>query len=99
MAPRLELQSLFEEITEHVYFQPPNNVKMQYPCVIYVRDDNRSEFADNQPYVHVKRYQVTVIDQNPDSALPDKMEELPLCSFDRFYAADNLNHHVFNLFF
>jgi hypothetical protein len=42
---------------------------------------------------------VTVIDRNPDSELPDKVEELPFCRFDRFYATENLNHHVFNLFF
>jgi hypothetical protein len=40
-----------------------------------------------------------VIDRNPDSELPDKVIELPLCKFDRFYTADNLNHTVFTLFF
>jgi hypothetical protein len=47
----------------------------------------------------MKQYQVTVIDQDPDSGLPDKVEELPLCAFDRFFATENLNHHVFNLYF
>ena len=99
MAPRLELQTLLESITPHVYFQPPNNITLQYPCIVYQRDGGRSEFADNRPLWHTKRYQVTVIDRNPDSDLPDKVIELPLCGFDRFYTADNLNHHVFNLFF
>lgn len=99
MAPRTSLQSLLEEITENVYFQPPNNIRMQYPCIVYARDGSDSEFADNRPYARTKRYQVTVIDRNPDSDLPDKVEELPLCNFQRFFAADNLNHYVFNLFF
>ena len=97
--PRLSLQSLLEAITPKVYFQPPSNIQLTYPCILYVRDGSDTKFADNSKYQHTKRYQVTVIDRNPDSILPDKVEELPLCSFDRFFAADNLNHYVFNLYF
>lgn len=99
MASRLELQSLLEEITERVYFQPPNNLQMTYPCIRYVRDNSDAKFAGNQLYAHTKRYQVTVIDRNPDSNLPDEVEKLPLCSFERFFVADSLNHYVFNLYF
>lgn len=99
MASRLNLQTLLESITENVYFQPPSSIEMQYPCIRYQRDDSRTEYADNRPYAHTKRYQVTVIDRNPDSELPDKVEELSLCTFDRYFAADSLNHYVFNLFF
>jgi hypothetical protein len=99
MGSRLQLQSLLEEITEHVYFQPPVNIQMQYPCIRYVRDDSKLEHAGNKLYKHTKRYQVTVIDRNPDSELPDQVIELPFCSFDRYFAAENLNHYVFTLFF
>lgn len=99
MASRLQLQSLLESFTTHVYFQPPVNIQMQYPCIIYVRDNSQTEYAGNRPYRHTKRYQVTVIDRNPDSVLPDKVEGLSLCEFSRYFAADNLNHYVFNLFF
>lgn len=99
MASRLDLQVLLETLIENVYFQPPVNIQMQYPCIVYRRDDSRSEYADNRPYARTKRYQITVIDRNPDSDLSDKVEELPFCSFDRYFPADNLNHYVFNLFF
>ncbi len=48
---------------------------------------------------HTKRYQVTVIDRNPDTELPDKVVELPMSEFSRAFMADNLNHYVINLFF
>lgn len=101
MAPRLELQAILTEIlgSGNVYFQPPPTVKMQYPCIVYKRDDAITGFADNKPYSYKKRYQVIVIDKNPDSDIPDKVSKLPLCVFDRFYTADNLNHDVYNLFF
>ena len=72
---------------------------MQFPCIVYNRDGSQPQFADNKPYKNIKRYQVTVIDRNPDSELPDKVEALPRSRFDRWYAADGLNHYVFNLFF
>lgn len=99
MAPRLQLQSLLEGITEHVYFQPPTNVQLQYPCIIYERDNAESEFANNSTYHYTKRYMVTAIDRDPDSSLHDKLAALPLCTFNRFFTADDLNHDVFNLFF
>lgn len=99
MAPRLQLQSLLESITEHVYFQPPSNVQMQYPCIAYERDGAKADFADNTKYRNTKRYQVTVIDRNPDTNISDEVENLPLCSFSRFFVVDNLNHFVFSLYF
>ena len=97
--PRLELQAILSEITDNVYFQPPTNAKIKYPCIIYKRDFANTDFANNGPYQTTKRYQVIVIDQNPDSDIPDKVSQLQLCTFNRFYTADDLNHDVYNLFF
>lgn len=99
MAPRLQLQALLEAITDRVYFQPPINLRMVYPCIVYIRDYAKSEFADNSNYHRTLRYSVTVVDKDPDSLIPGKVAVLPLCSFNRFYVADNLNHDVFSLFF
>lgn len=97
--PRSELQALLKTITPKVYFQPTPKLVLEYPCIIYKRDDAYTEFADNAPYKNCKRYQVTVIDRNPDSLLPEAVSELPMCRFNRFYTAEDLNHDVFNLFF
>lgn len=99
MGQRLDLQTLLEELTDNVYFQPPTNLVMSYPCIMYQRDGSSTRFADNKAYSHAKRYQVTVIDRDPDSILPDKVEEQAFCQFDRFFTADQLNHWVFTLFF
>lgn len=101
MAQRLELQALLLTLlgSDNVYFQPPANFVMSYPCIVYNRDDQSTDFADNLPYKNKKKYSVTVIDQNPDSDIPDKVAALPTCTYNRFFAVDNLNHDVFNLFF
>jgi hypothetical protein len=105
---RLQLQTLLENllVTDEqpdaklkVYFQPPANVQMEYPCVVYQRSYLDTKFAGNAPYRLTKQYLVTVIDRDPDSVIPDKVAALPLCSFDRAFVADSLNHDVFRLFF
>lgn len=101
MGLRLELQALLEAVSasEHVYFQPPANVQMQYPAIVYNLDSADTLFSGNNPYRYTKRYQVSVIDRNPDSLVPDKLAALPMCTFSRFFTADGLNHTVFNLYF
>lgn len=72
---------------------------MVYPCIVYKLDDENRQHADNNVYRRVKRYQVTVIDRDPDSEIPDQVGNLPMCAFDRFFTTDNLNHFVYQLFF
>lgn len=99
MGTRLQLQALFLTLCDNVYFQPPPTVKMKYPCIHYELSDRDSKFADNKPYANTKKYSVTVMDQDPDSAIPDKIAVLPMCRFDRHFTAEGLNHNVFQLFF
>lgn len=101
MGQRLDLQTLLEAVlgSSNVYFQPPANVQMVYPCIVYNRDDINTLFADNAPYRLMKRYSVTVIDRDPDSLIHERVASLPLCLFNRFFTAGNLNHDVFILHF
>jgi len=101
MGSRADLHDLLKATinSDNVYFQPPPTIKMVYPCIVYKRDSANTIFSDNQPYRYTKRYMITVIDRNPDSDIPDKIAMLPMCQFDRFYTADNLNHDVFRIFF
>lgn len=101
MASRLELQTKLEELLEsrHVYYQPPSTVKMEYPAIVYSLNDIDIRKADNANYMSTKQYTVTVIDKRPDNSVIDKLLELPYCSYDRPYVADNLHHDVLTLYF
>lgn len=101
MAPRQQLHDALKALSgpEEVYFQPPASVEMKYPCIVYEKDRVNTDFADNTPYKHMKRYQITVIDRNPDSEIPDQVANFPMCSFDRHFTADGLHHDVYNLYF
>lgn len=101
MDRRLKLHQILKSIPEvaKVYFQPPPEDKMEYPCIIYTEDDNDPDYADNIPYRLTKKYQVMVIDERPDSKIPDAVALLPTSRWNKRYVADNLNHTVYNLFF
>lgn len=96
---RDKLHAIFKGLTPNVYFQAPPNTVMQYPCIRYEINDAETQFAGNAPYLHEWRYQVMVIDRDPDSPIRDAIALLPKCRFQRSYPADDLHHFVFNLFF
>lgn len=101
MRAREQLQVLLEQLlgSRNVYFQPPESIKLKYPAIVYSRSDIRNNFADNSVYNQTKAYQIIVIDANPDSKIVDKVAALSLCSFDRHYTSENLNHDVFTLYY
>ena len=101
MGRRTDLHDIFVAIlgSNHVYFQPPASVRLEYPCIIYEHSRNNTRFADNVPYSITRQYTVTAIDRNPDSKIPDEIAKLSMCTMDRSYTADNLNHYVFTIYY
>lgn len=101
MQPRLDLQVELEALlgSENVYFQPPETVKLIYPCIVYSRDSFKTMFADDKPYNIEAKYSITVIDPNPDTEIPVKVLNLPMCTFSRYFTINNLNHYVFKLIY
>ena len=101
MGRRLDLQSALEALlgTDKVYFQPPSNLALEYPCIIYKRDPADTRFADNIPYKVTERYMITVVDRDPDSDIPAKVASLPTSRHNRSFAKNQLNHDVYLLYF
>ena len=105
MASRLklhaELASVLASINkpQNVYFQPPESIRLEYPCIIYKRDGANTTYADNKPYTFEERYQVTIVDRDPDSPIIRAVGmHFPKSRFNRHYTVDNLNHDVFIIY-
>lgn len=99
---RLELQSALQLCAgsqNKVYFQPPVNVQMTYPCIVYNYANDVTKWADDGRYFGRKKYDVTVIDRNPESVIPENVKKLPYCEIDRTYVTDNLYHFAFTIYF
>lgn len=97
MGKRLDLQKELENLlgSRNVYFQPPESIKINYPAIVYSREDIGNTFADDLVYMQKHIYRITVIDANPDSEIVYKVSKLPMCRFNRHFKSDNLNHDVF----
>lgn len=98
---RKKFQKLLEAAlgSTNVYFQPPPSLIMEYPCIVYARDNAETKHADNVTYDFTLRYQVTLIDRKPDSDVIDKLAAFPLSAFSRHYETSGLNHDVFAIYY
>ena len=79
----------------HVYFQPDENIRLVYPAIVYERDNDFQNHANNGQYLHKKRYRITVIDRNPDSKIPDAVGKLPMTRNVGHNKNDGLYHHIY----
>ena len=101
MDRRLSLHQTLVNIlgSNNVYFQPPETIKLKYPCIIYSRSTIDQTYADNRSYMAQVKYNITLVTRTPDSELVKAILELPYCSYDRYFASDGLSHDTFVLFY
>lgn len=105
MNSRIELHAKLKEIIgsradgkSNVYFQPPESIKLVYPCIVYRVEKGKSTYANDATYTFRRMYEVTLITSNPDDLLIDKLPmRLQMCTFDRYFVSDNLNHYVYTI--
>lgn len=101
MVLREKLQTDLEILlgNRNVYFQPPDNFQMKYPCIVYSLEGSYKVYADNIGYVYRNRYNVTYITRNPDDGVYEKLNAIPLSRFDRPFTSDGLHHFVFSIYY
>lgn len=99
---RIEFDSKLREAlgSSNVYFQPPESVKLKYPCIIYELSKLDARHADNKVYKKDVAYDVTIITKDPEFFLIDGILDLfPMIRFNRPYMADNLNHYNYTIYY
>lgn len=99
MNNRIDLDDIFRKICNNVYYQPPGNLNMKYPAIVYARSKINNNFANNKVYMQSHGYLVTVIDKNPDSEIVEKVSRIQGCEHNRHFISDNLNHDIFTIYY
>lgn len=96
---REELHDLLVELlgNNHVYYDPPETVKMKYPAIVYHKNHIVNRYAGGTIYNKNYTYTVTLIDENPDSEIIDKILELPFCKHNQNFTTDGMHHDVFTI--
>ena len=99
---RIELGQKLKTIlgNTNVYFQPPSNLAMKYPCAVYTLDGINQRHANDETYKSDRRYMVTFISKDPDNTYYESMvDEFKYTRFDRRFVVDNLYHDVFTVYY
>ena len=99
MDSRSELQKVLEGVDDRltVYYQPPSNITLQYPCIVYQLSRVRRVMGNNKVY-HLRRsYTLLLITKGLNDDLIDKLLQLPYVRHDRSYRANNLQHESFTI--
>lgn len=102
MASRLNLHEELCNIlgSRNAYYDPPESVKLKYPCIVYALDGMDKHNANDRRYNSTNRYQVILMESSPDSAYHDKiLDRFPMASFDRSYPANSLHHKVYTIYY
>lgn len=100
MASRLDLHNELLTFLPNVYFQPPSNIQMVYPCIVYNKTGKNRHFGNDVIYLSQQGYKITVIDKNPDGDVADRIEKhFRYCSDSQYYTVDNLNHTTISLYY
>lgn len=97
---RLSLHAELLKFTQNAYFQPPSNIQMKYPCIVYNKTGKDKKFSNDGIYLAKQEYQLMLIEINPDSKVADDIEKhFAYCGIQQYYTADNLNHTTLNLYY
>lgn len=100
MSKRLELHAELLKFIPNVYFQPPSNIKMVYPCIVYNKTGRNRHFGNDVIYMSQQGYRITVIESNPDSEVAINIEEhFKHCGIEQHFTRDNLNHTTLLLYY
>lgn len=102
MLRRYELQEILEKNvmkSDRVYYQPPENFELKYPCIIYSIDKSDNLNADDNKYIGRKKYTVILLDKDPDSKYLESLEKIEYSTFINAYITNKINHYVFELYF
>lgn len=103
---RLEIQKMLCDILGcpiegpkcRCYFEPPPNIRMTYPAIVYHLNNVDTDYADDRPHRVSPIYICTLISKNPVNDLIERLLWLPKVGFERTYIADNLHHWVFTIY-
>lgn len=99
MRSRLELHNQLKAITDHVYFQPPDNYELDYPCIVYAISDKTDIFANDSLFSSYVSYNVTYITEDPEAVelILTEFQDIRYSKFDSLSVTEGLYHLYYTI--
>lgn len=84
----------------NVYFEPPQEIKMAFPCAVFHRGTISSRNANNRIYKMDDSYELQYICREPDPEMVHViLESFQMIRHIRHFTADGLHHDQFKLYY
>lgn len=102
---RLQFHTKLKELCPTVYYQPPPDVRLTYPCIVYSDGSPMTRRGDNKLYLQQRGYDVVYITRTPmgESYNSDDWfkfyNKFEYCNFGTHYISDNLHHYTYKIYF
>lgn len=98
---RLELHEKMKTIVENVYYEPADNGKLKYPCIVYNRQNMENRRANNNSlYKSGIYYNVTYITRSAETDVMKKILKLfPQATLTNIMTHDGLYHENYNIYY
>lgn len=97
---RLELAIKLEDFCPNCYYQPPSDITMKYPCIIYNKDTPLQSNANDFNYISIDKYILTIVEYKADTGVAEKIRDaFRTARISQKYIADRLHHTKIELYF
>lgn len=98
---RLKLDKVLRDTlgSAHVYFQPPESVRMEYPCIVYNLAKIPAQFADDKAYLLNPKYVIRYVTHKPDDEMRFTLVNVLGVPMIQAYAKDGLYHYIYELYY
>ena len=101
MLKRVDIQEKFKFLlgSNNVYYQPPANLKMKYPAIVYSLDGLDVKRFDNTRLINKNCFSVTHIYRNESENLVETMlKNFEYISFDNRSIVDGIYNDHFTIY-
>ena len=100
MSNRIELHSELIQFSANVYFQPPSDIRLKYPCIVYNKVTLAVEHANNKIYKNMQEYLITVMSTDPDYDVAEQITlHFPYASLGNVSVIEGLNQTTVTLYY
>ena len=91
---RLKLHEELESYCANLYFQPPSNQQLVYPCIVYSNAKPVDFKSNNKLYIRKYGYRLTVIEKNPICPIAQSIVGDEFATYENEFVKDNLYHTI-----
>lgn len=95
-----KLESYKTDGIKSVYYAPPEKIKMEYPSIVYTKEMNQVDTANDSRYFNYSKYQLMILDKNIENPVIDKiLDDFNTAIYINEFWADGIHTTIIELYY